>query len=320
MPRNILKILVVIGSLAIWPIDLVMAQDAAEQVRGRRHDGGEAGNPRRRQPFARRHHDQSRARPGRALPEIPGDRRLDPTGRRKGRPAGRRRIRRLSARRPGRRCASGDVRDQRRARRRLGVAAIGRDRPLAPADERSRALLGADADRQRGNLAGFHRSRLHRSAGNRLQPGARDGRRRQKGPLVGRRRHRRFERRHPALARRQWPARLAQVHRRRELRRFPRSAAGQEARLRAGNRRRRPDLDFAGARFPQFRPRAERSLSLPDAAAVLRGGLPRKERAGLAGGPGRRRAICRPANICRTGCAARATPPRWRAWSNASPS
>src|ERR1700722_9980900 len=31
MPRNILKILVVIGSLAIWPIDLVMAQDAASK-------------------------------------------------------------------------------------------------------------------------------------------------------------------------------------------------------------------------------------------------------------------------------------------------
>ena len=264
--------------------------------------------------FDRRIHAQRR----RPQPLVQGDRRVAPPRRRQRRAASRDRLRRLPARRRRFGQAPGDLRDQRRTRLGLGLAAIGRSRPLAPADERFVALLAAGPRRQRGDLARLHRSRLHRPAGDRLQQDRRARRGREEKTVVGRRRCRRLERRHPPLARRQRAARLAEVHRRRELRRLSRPSPGEKSRHDPGRRRQRPDPDFAGAGFRRLYRRPERAFHAAHAPAVLRGGLSRKE------GAGRPQPISptwrpmRSATICTTGCAARATMRPWNGWSSAS--
>ena len=216
---------------------------------------------------------------------------------------------------------AGDLRDQRRPGRGLrpgcNLGALG---PWRLPMNGSVARLAAGPGRQRRNLARLHRPRLHRPAGDRLQPHRRAGRR---GAADASGRSTATStastRRHPPLAGRRAAARLAQVHRRRKLRRLSRPASRQGARHRAGRRRRglvliSPVLDFAAlvggpndpftllTRLPSYAA-AYRETNGPVAARRSR----------------RRRALCDRRLSRRTGCAARATPRRSSGWSSASP-
>ncbi len=84
---------------------------------------------------------------------------------------------------------------------------------------------------------------------------------------------------------------VAEVHRRRELRRLSRPPPGEKSRHGPGRRRQRPDPDFAGAGFRRLCRRPERALHAAHAPALLCGGLSRKEGPGDARRSRRRRAI-----------------------------
>ena len=190
MARRSLFPLMALALLAALPLDFGLAQETpvkAPEPAARETKSAPSEKPRLPADSTAELHAERR----RPQPLLQGDRRVAPPHRRQRRAASRDRLRRLPARRRRFGQAPGDLRDQRRTRRGLGLAAIGRARPLAPADEGSVALLAAGPCRQRRNLARLHRSRLHRPAGDRLQQDRRARRGGEEKAVVGRRRRRR---------------------------------------------------------------------------------------------------------------------------------
>ena len=86
------------------------------------------------------------------------------------------------------------------------------------------SLRSLGAHGQSRHLARLHRSGLHRSHRHRLQPRRGAGRPGEKALLLHHARYRVSFARHLRLAGQEWPPGLAQIPRRRKLRRIPRSA------------------------------------------------------------------------------------------------